>query len=599
VAPAISRRHRARARAWPKAGFSEQVSWPIEYARGRWDLGSSKVRPSVGLDIGSSAVRAAEVSTAGGRPELVRFAQVGLPAGAVVEGEVKDKEAVVSALRHLWSAGGFRGRDVVLGISSQRSMVRVIEIPKVQPAELRSAIRYQLTELLPIGVDEAVFDFSEIGPGERGPDGPGVTQVLLVVVQKEVVLDYIEVLRRAGLRARAVDSSALAVLRAVPCASLNGLEAVVCLGANLVTVSVRQGSLPQFVRTVARGAEGSANPRQDVAFMGSQRSGRGNRAPAAGGRLAQVAEEVRGSLEYFHSHSQDAKLARVVLTGGGALEQGVVELMSSVLGLPVEMAELAVTYDPKRLGLTERQVANASGRWATAVGLALWGWGQFPAPSLVPEEVRERQQFQRGLVATAAGIFVLAGALGVVSYHREVAASRLARQVAVEQADATSLERSVAKLQPSVSIQADVRSRLALVDEALVGDIGWVSLVERIERALPAGVKLDNLSLGRSSTPAAPASASQSANAGMAATSTANGADLGQVSMSLTAYGGPDLVAKFVRNMWDVRGLYALWVPGTTTESSGASEVTRFSATAQLTSAALSERALSAERRAK
>src|SRR5579875_2603135 len=114
-------------------------------------------RRSVGLDIGSSAVRAAEVLVDADRLQLVRFAQVGLPSGAVVEGEVRDQQAVTAALKRLWGEGGFASRSVVLGVSSQRAMVRLIEMPAMQGKELRSALRYEISELLPIPIEQAVY----------------------------------------------------------------------------------------------------------------------------------------------------------------------------------------------------------------------------------------------------------------------------------------------------------------------------------------------------------------------------------------------------------------------------------------------------------
>ena len=118
----------------------------------------------IGLDIGSSAIRAAEVSGEGENSRITRFAQVGLPAGAVVEGEVRDQATVATAIKRLWSEGGFSRREVIVGISSQRSMVRQVEMPKMNSAELRSALRYEMGDLLPIPIEQAVFDFVELGP---------------------------------------------------------------------------------------------------------------------------------------------------------------------------------------------------------------------------------------------------------------------------------------------------------------------------------------------------------------------------------------------------------------------------------------------------
>ena len=160
-------------------------------------VGIGRKSVKVGLDIGSSAVRAAEVAAGPGGAELRRFAQVGLPMGAVVEGEVRDEAAVADAIRRLWAEGGFSQKEVVLGISSQRAMVRQLEMPEMTEAELRSALRYEIGELLPIPVEEAVFDFAILGPGRPKADGGGTTQVLVVVAQRDIVWDSINVAKRA------------------------------------------------------------------------------------------------------------------------------------------------------------------------------------------------------------------------------------------------------------------------------------------------------------------------------------------------------------------------------------------------------------------
>ena len=80
---------------------------------------------------------------------------------------MRDQAVVASAIKRLWAEGGFAKRDVVVGISSQRSMVRQVEMPKMNPNELRSALRYEMGDLLPIPVEQAVFDFVELARAGR------------------------------------------------------------------------------------------------------------------------------------------------------------------------------------------------------------------------------------------------------------------------------------------------------------------------------------------------------------------------------------------------------------------------------------------------
>ena len=113
-------------------------------------------RRAIGLDIGTNAVRAAEVSFGRGGPVLRRFGQVALPYGTVVAGEVVDVPAVSAALRRLWKEVGYSSRKVVVGVANSRVVARVSELPDMPDADIRSSLQYQVQDLIPIPLEEAV-----------------------------------------------------------------------------------------------------------------------------------------------------------------------------------------------------------------------------------------------------------------------------------------------------------------------------------------------------------------------------------------------------------------------------------------------------------
>ncbi|MGC8626851.1 MAG: type IV pilus assembly protein PilM [Acidimicrobiales bacterium] len=516
---------------------------------------------SIGVDIGSSAVRAAEVERSRAGVEITRFAQVGLPSGAVVEGEVKDAGAVAEALRRLWREGEFRRREVVLGVNSQKAMVRQVEMPELSQAELRAALGYQIGNLIPIPIDQAVFDFSVLGPGRPTGDGAKTTAALVVVAQKDVVKDGFDVARRAGLRVRAMDSSALALLRAVPPSQGGGPSAVVCLGADLATVVVREGDVPRFVRTVSVvGARGASSEPTVPVGRASERPRGGATGTVATAtkpttKLSSVVEEVRGSVEYFLSHNQGLQLSEMVLTGGGVLQEGVAGAIASAMGLPVKVATVVPHWDLERLGLSEAQQQEASLRWATAVGLALWETDPH-ALSLVLEEVKQRELLRRAMAASAAAVVVVGAGLGLVSHSRVDAADAVSSQITADRSEAQSLQSKITALLPVTQVGAQVASRRSLATEVLSSDVDWVGLVERIAAALPPGVSITSMAL-------------QSASASSGTTPTGPGNPVGTVNISASTTGGPPSVAAFVRSVSKVRGLASLWV-ASSTASSGA-----------------------------
>lgn len=557
-------------------------------------------RTSIGVDIGSSAVRAAEVVIDGKSSELVRFAQVGLPPGAVVEGEVRDQAGVAAALKRLWSEGGFRSRDVVLGVSSQRAMVRLIEMPAIADKQLRSALRYEIGDLLPIPLDQAVFDFAVLGPGRPKGDGGQTTQVLVVVAQKDIVWDEIAVAKRAGLRVRAVDASPLALLRAVPPAETSdALDAVVSLGAHLVVAAIRQGSTPRFMRTATVAEDAEAPARTVAGSRFAPVPGRDKpEARGPGAKSGPIIEEVRSSIEFFLSHAQGAVLERVQLTGGGALTPGLADRLAAALGIPVVPASVAPKCEASTLALSEVQFREASLRWTTAVGLALWG-SEGANPSLLPPEIEEKRRERSTMVLAAAGVVVIAAGLGVMSHGRTGAIAKVKQQITVDQHQAAALEAEIGKLGAFPQAQSDVAARRALGASALSNDIDWVGLDHRIERALPNGVQATSISFMSTA-----ASSTASPQGPSASGTTSAGSYVGTVSISAQTTGGLPSVAEFVDNITAVPGVGAAWVfqsesgqanqgsaaPGTKGGHAANVEMS-FNVSAEVTSAALSHRA--------
>lgn len=543
-------------------------------------------RTSIGVDIGSSAVRAAEVVIEGRSSQLVRFAQVGLEAGSVVEGEVRDQAAVGAALKRLWSEGGFKRRDVVLGVSSQRAMVRLLDMPAVTHKELRSALRYEIGELLPIPLEQAVFDFAVLGSGRPIGDGGQTTQVLVVVAQKDIVRDGIAAARRAGLRVRAVDAAPLALLRAVPGPEdPQALDAVVSLGAQLAVVALRQGGAPRFMRTTTIGAE--VEPAAKVT-AGSRLVAPSLRADngSGGPRPETVVEEVRGSIEFFLSHAQGVRLDRVQLTGGGAFADRMGDRLASALGVPVVPAALTPTCERSVLGLSDAQFEEASHRWATAVGLALWGTQPGQIPSLLPPEIAERDKQRRIIAMAGAGVLVVAAGLGLLSHGRVESANNLNAQAVVEQQQAATVLAEVGKLGTLTQAEQAVQARRGLAEQALSSDIAWVKLERSIQKALPAGTSITSIDF----TNAPPS---------------ALGQFIGSVTATMTAKGGLPAEAAVVKALASVPQLATVWVSQSTTNSSNGVSVTNaqsspgasgastatFSVTAAVTADALSNRA--------
>src|SRR5437879_478222 len=197
---------------------------------------------AVGLDIGTSAVRAVELVLGREQVTLTRFGQVALAPGAVRDGEVVDPPAVAAAIRRLWREAGFRSRQVVIvGVGNQRVVVRQADFPEMSAEDMRSALQFQAQDLIPIPIEDAILDFQVI---EHFPSSDGdMVRVLLVAAQRDMVRSLLAGVEGGGLSASMVDLIPFALMRALTQSSLvqdleATAEAIVCVGGSITNVVV-------------------------------------------------------------------------------------------------------------------------------------------------------------------------------------------------------------------------------------------------------------------------------------------------------------------------------------------------------------------------
>ena len=142
--------------------------------------------PPVGLDIGTDYIRAAQLKPSGSGFVVTAYGSVGVPFGAVVEGEIVDPEAVAGALRELWKHSGLRVKDTAIGVSNQKVVVRLIDLPYMERDELAGAIQYQAQDYIPIPIEEAIIDFQIIGD-YMTPADEHMMEVMLVAAHRDMI----------------------------------------------------------------------------------------------------------------------------------------------------------------------------------------------------------------------------------------------------------------------------------------------------------------------------------------------------------------------------------------------------------------------------
>lgn len=549
---------------------------------------------SIGLDIGSSAVRAAEIEVVQGKRVLRRFAQVGLPPGAVADGEVINLPVVTEALRRLWAEGGFSSNQVVLGVSGPRVFVRQADVPALDDEDLRSSLKFDGQELVPIPMDEASFDFRVL---ERRTEDGGSTRILLVAAHRDALRPYLAVLKEAGLEATAMDSAALALARAVPAGtgdSPGGLEVLVSVGAELTTVAVREAGVPRFIRTLTVGGAKLTGTIANELHLETAVAERVKRSPhpdlasqlaradkALTTDIRDLAEDVRATIDFFRAQANGATIDRLLVTGGGALTGGLADAIAGPL--PVEIVRIT-PFDNLQISehaLDRQSCEKAKATATTAVGLALW---PFESPlirlSILPEEVlqarRARRLFQ-GAALAVAGLIALLGVAGAAQVLRVRDAEHQTRSA---EDRVTALTSQVRRLQSETAVHGQMQTRAGLDSTALKGDIDWVRLLGQLAAVLPPNLHILNFSGTRSTSSQSGASTGQAGSDGV-----------GTVTFGLAGSGNARAAADWLDALQHDPALTGAWIGSVSVQQTGSGQSVSFSSTANLTPAADSGRA--------
>ncbi|GGK57165.1 pilus assembly protein PilM [Planomonospora parontospora subsp. parontospora] len=335
----------------------------------------------IGLDIGSMSIRAVETARGKDGPVITNSGMVPLPPGAVQGGVVHDAKAVTAELKRLWSATKFRTRRVVIGVANPQLVVREMSVSNLPARELRRSLPFQVRDALPLPVERSLLDFFPL----EDPGTQETVRGLLIAAPKEAVLTAVQAVEQAGLHVARVDLASFALLRAASRLD-SQVEAIVDIGARSTSVIAHTDGVPLIVRTLPRGGAEvtetvAARLNVDVPTaeelkcrIGVREDQDGEEAAAAASVIREAVRpligEIRSSFAYLGSGSKPTRVTRMVLSGGGSLMPGLVEMLHAQLGIDVVPGDPTVRIRQGRRGKHDN-LDRFRAAAAVSIGLAM------------------------------------------------------------------------------------------------------------------------------------------------------------------------------------------------------------------------------------
>lgn len=343
-----------------------------------------RTRSLVGLDIGSSAVKAVELKPSGKAYKVVAFGIEPVPPDSIVEGAIIDAGAVAEAIRRLFQARKIRTKEVAASLSGNAVIVKKITLPVMTEAELAESIYWEAEQYIPFDIQDVNLDYQILDGGQGS--AKGTMDVLLVAAKKEKIADYTGVISQAGRVPVIVDVDAFALQNAF---EVNyGIEPgqiVVLLnaGASAININILNGDQSVFTRDISIGGNAYTEALQkelNLPFESADLLKRGQDVEGATYEEARpvlravtesVLLEVQKTFDFFKATAASERIDRIVVSGGASRAEGFTDMLGERFEVAVEPFDpfRRIAFDPRRFGVADP--ADVAPTVAVAVGLAL------------------------------------------------------------------------------------------------------------------------------------------------------------------------------------------------------------------------------------
>lgn len=308
-------------------------------------------KASIGLDIGSSYIKAVQVKDVKDGYELALFDMIPIAPELIVDGAVIDSLRLVDFMKELKAKARIKTKDCVISMSGHSSVIiKRITLPEMSEDELAESIRFEAEQYVPFDIDDVNIDFQILGPKEE----PGQMDVILVAVKKDIINEFVTVVKDAGFNPVIVDVDSFALENMYEVnydIQPDANTVLVNIGASTITLNILKGGISAFTRDSAIGGNIITEAIQkefNVTYEDAEKLKHGESVENISSDEAMsivysasedIFNEISRSIEYFRSTAVAEEINEVILCGGCALINNFDEMLAERINVNVSVVQ--------------------------------------------------------------------------------------------------------------------------------------------------------------------------------------------------------------------------------------------------------------------
>lgn len=347
------------------------------------ELSLFKKTDVVGLDIGSNSIKLIQMQQTKKGWRLLNLGIIQLPPEAIVDGSIIDSMTVMSAVKDLVVQQGIKTKNCVSALTGHSVIIKKVNLPVMTEAELGESIQWEAEQYIPFPITDVNIDFQILG---ADTEGRGQMEVMLVAVKKDVINDYTNVIKEAGLLPVIVDVDSFALENMFEMnysIAPNENIAIVNIGATITSINVLRSDVTIFTRAIPLGGNQFTEEIQKaigISFKDAEAIKLGGEVSGidAGGvpqvieRISgNIAIEVKRSIDFFLGGAPGMFISKIYLSGGCTKTKGLPAIIQERTAIPIEMVNPFTNVEVSPKKFAPDYIKDIAPYFGVGVGLAI------------------------------------------------------------------------------------------------------------------------------------------------------------------------------------------------------------------------------------